>query len=203
MKRSMSCVAVLATALAGTPLARATADRVFAVGSNQYGQLGIGVDTWSPVPSLMTDAQKVAAGGYHSLALKTDGTVWAWGDNHRGSLGDGTTTSRSTPVQVPGLTGVAAIEAGYHSLALKTDGTVWAWGQARGHSCFILSDGTAEDQQDDKKMLVGLTFGKMGGYADTVSGRWGLNAYEKCTSQLEVSALLPYESHLDRIGLGS
>ena len=80
MKRIMSCVAVLATALAGTPHARATADRVFAAGSNGIGQLGIG-DTWSPGPSLMTDAQQVAAGSNHNVALKTDGTVWTWGYN--------------------------------------------------------------------------------------------------------------------------
>jgi alpha-tubulin suppressor-like RCC1 family protein len=63
------------------------------------------------------------------MALKSDGTVWAWGNNESGRLGDGTTTQRITPVQVSGLTGVIAIVAGgTHSLALKGDGTVWAWG---------------------------------------------------------------------------
>jgi uncharacterized repeat protein (TIGR01451 family) len=63
------------------------------------------------------------------LALKSDGTVWAWGDNDVGQLGDGTTTSRMTPTQVGGLAGVTAIAAGdLHSLAVKGDGTVWAWG---------------------------------------------------------------------------
>lgn len=71
----------------------------------------------------------VAAGGVHSLALKDDGTVWAWGFNDTGQLGDGTTTDRNTPVQVSALSDIAAIAAGYdHSLALKSDGTVWAWG---------------------------------------------------------------------------
>ena len=72
----------------------------------------------------------IAAGDEHSMALKSDGTVWTWGWNHDGQLGDGTTTRRSTPVKVLGLTGVTAISAGgYHSVALKSDGTVWAWGQ--------------------------------------------------------------------------
>ena len=71
----------------------------------------------------------VAAGNWHSLAVKSDGTVWAWGTNSVGELGDGTTTSCDTPVQVSGLSGVVAVAGGsYHNLALKSDGTVWAWG---------------------------------------------------------------------------
>ncbi|MBM4165221.1 MAG: hypothetical protein FJ222_12395, partial [Lentisphaerae bacterium] len=72
-----------------------------------------------------------ASGNYYtySLALKSDGTVWAWGDNTYGQLGDGTTTRRLTPVRVSGLSGVAAIDAGnYSAMALKTNGTVWDWG---------------------------------------------------------------------------
>ncbi|MBK7282970.1 MAG: hypothetical protein IPI09_20595 [Burkholderiales bacterium] len=66
---------------------------------------------------------------YHSLALKSDGTVVAWGNNLQGQLGDGTTTNRTSPVAVTGLTAVAAIAAaGYQSIALKSDGTVVAWG---------------------------------------------------------------------------
>jgi len=77
----------------------------------------------------LPDVAAVAAGYHHSLAVGTDGTVWAWGFNHRGQLGDGTTTDRSSPVQVPGLTGIIAVSAGKsHSLALRGDGTVWAWG---------------------------------------------------------------------------
>jgi hypothetical protein len=71
----------------------------------------------------------VAAGECHSLALKSDGTVRAWGYNYSGELGDGTTTTRYVPVMVSGLSGVVAVAAGYcHSLALKSDGTVRAWG---------------------------------------------------------------------------
>ena len=72
----------------------------------------------------------IAAGEGHSMALKSDGTVWTWGWNRDGQLGDGTTTRRSTPARVKGLTGVTAISAGsYHTVALKDDGTVWTWGQ--------------------------------------------------------------------------
>src|SRR6266568_3249689 len=82
-----------------------------------------------------TSSGSIAAGGAHSLALKSDGTVWAWGNNGNGQLGDNTTTERHAPVEVVGsggsgnLTGITAIAAGgAHSLALKSDGTVWAWG---------------------------------------------------------------------------
>jgi hypothetical protein len=63
------------------------------------------------------------------LALKSDGTVWAWGSGQYGQLGDGNFSGMATPVQVSALTTVTAIAGGdYHSLALKSDGTVWAWG---------------------------------------------------------------------------
>jgi alpha-tubulin suppressor-like RCC1 family protein len=80
----------------------------------------------TPVSGLSSsDVKSVSAGHYHSLALKNDGTVWAWGDNQHGELGNGTTTTTGcqcidAPVQVPNLSGVSAISAGYgHSLALK------------------------------------------------------------------------------------
>jgi|GEM_PF-4765617 len=71
----------------------------------------------------------VAAGGRHSFVLKSDGTVWGWGYNASGQLGDGTTTTRTTPVKINGLTNVVAVSAGdTYSVALKGDGTVWTWG---------------------------------------------------------------------------
>ncbi|HEX3047616.1 MAG TPA: carbohydrate binding domain-containing protein, partial [Bacillota bacterium] len=85
--------------------------------------------TATPTPTPEPIIPMVAAGAVHSLALKCDGTVWAWGYNGNGQFGDGTYQSSSTPVQVYGLTNVKRIAAGGGlSLALKTDGTVWAWG---------------------------------------------------------------------------
>lgn len=71
----------------------------------------------------------VEAGFYHAIALKDDGTVWAWGRNESGQLGDGTYTNRNYPVQVGGLSGIKAVDAGSaYTVALKNDGTVWSWG---------------------------------------------------------------------------
>ncbi|MDQ0059947.1 RCC1 domain-containing protein [Paenibacillus harenae] len=79
--------------------------------------------------SLNSGVTMVAGGTDHTLDLKQDGTVWAWGNNEYGQLGDGTTIDRYTPVQVQGLDSVVAISAGSgFSMALKSDGTVWAWG---------------------------------------------------------------------------
>ena len=77
----------------------------------------------------LTNITAIAAGGQFSLALRADGTVWAWGLNSNGQLGDVTTTNRNTPLQVAGLAGVTAIAAGEeHALALLGSGGVVAWG---------------------------------------------------------------------------
>jgi len=122
---------------------------VWAWGQNNYGQLGDGTmnnERRTPVQvSNLTDVVAIAAGDNHSLALKSDGTVWAWGRNDFGQLGDGTSSNRSTPVQVSNLTGVVAIAAGYyHSLALKSNGTVLAWGD---NDYGQLGDGTNSDRR--------------------------------------------------------
>jgi len=116
---------------------------VWAWGFNRDGQVGNGTTTIeisTPVqvkdsndPSgFLSGVQAIDAGSSHSLALKDDGTVWAWGYNGNGQLGNGTTIDSSTPVEVGNLEGVEAITAHYsHSLALKDDGTVWAWGSNR------------------------------------------------------------------------
>jgi len=82
----------------------------------------------------------LAAGLEYSLAVAADGTVWAWGNNSGGQLGDGTTTWGFAPVQVKGMNDVIAIASGFgHTLALRSDGTVWAWGRNRDGQ---LGDGT-------------------------------------------------------------
>ncbi|MGX4585321.1 RCC1 domain-containing protein [Paenibacillus chitinolyticus] len=99
----------------------------------------------SSLASAATVTPDVAPGTSFSLALKADGTVWAWGINTSGQLGDGTTTKRPLPQQVLGLDNVVKISAGgSHALALKSDGTVWAWGDNGGG---VLGDGTTVDRK--------------------------------------------------------
>jgi hypothetical protein len=89
--------------------------------------------------------------------LKNDGTVWAWGYNNYGQLGNGTYSNSNVPVQVSGLTGVTAIAWGWwHSLALKNDGTVWAWGYNKQGQ---LGDGTKTDSNVPVQVsgLTGVT----------------------------------------------
>lgn len=123
---------------------------VWAWGERTGGGVGDGIVSASSIstgpPSTpvagITNAAAIAAGGGHVLVLKADGTVWAWGGNAVGEIGDGsagggsvTSNPRSRPFQVPGLSGVTAIAAGLlSSAALKSDGTVWAWGMATGTS---------------------------------------------------------------------
>lgn|GEM_PF-3669829 len=114
-----------------------TEGKVLAWGDNEYGQLGDGTTTNHSAPVTVTGLSNIISvdgGGSEtacdSIALKTDGTVWAWGSNEYGQLGNDSDTDHLTPVQVSGLSDIIAIAAGdYHNLALKNDGTVWAWGR--------------------------------------------------------------------------
>ncbi len=80
---------------------------------------------------IMDGVQAIAAGMNHALTLKADGSLWAWGSNSCGQLGDGFTVNRDAPWRV--MNGVSAISAGMqHSLALKPDGSLWVWGDGSG-----------------------------------------------------------------------
>jgi uncharacterized protein (TIGR03437 family) len=127
--------ALLCCLLSAPVVALAQPPNVRAWGYNYDGELGNGVDAQTasrnvPVQvSNLTGMTAIGAGASHSLALNSNGTVWAWGDNEYGQLGNGASGNSDLPVQVSGLTGVTAIAAGwYHSLALLKNGTVWAWG---------------------------------------------------------------------------
>jgi len=162
---------ILAIAAGGqTSLALRADGTVWSWGVNNKGQLGNNVATKYSAPPLQVKAQlgdlsgmkAIAGGSAHCLALKADGTVWAWGWNSNGQLGDGSTSDRSTAAAVKGgkklgtfLKNVKAIAAGGtatilqpsggHTLALVAQGEVFGWGwnvKGRARQCRADFDGT-------------------------------------------------------------
>ena len=118
--------------------------QVVAWGDNAFGEIGDGTTTDRDRPTavvgLPSDVVSVTTGHYHSLALTSDGRVFAWGRNSVGQLGDGTVTKRLTPVLLGGLPTIQQVVGGRDfSAALAVDGTVWAWGSNALGEC---GDGT-------------------------------------------------------------
>jgi alpha-tubulin suppressor-like RCC1 family protein len=118
------CAHVLALKADGT---------VLSWGNDDFGQVGNDASrTHSVAPTLVpgvTHVVAVAAGCYHSLVLKADGTMLSWGQNDKGQLGAGGIGGHALPIAVSGASGVVRIAAGWdHSLAVKSDGTLLSWG---------------------------------------------------------------------------
>ena len=125
----------------GTPLATKTDGTLWAWGYAHWGKMGTGLggtnNRSSPVQIPGTTwargHQKLSAGDNHAGCIKTDGTLWTWGRNKEGQLGQNdtipTNTGLSSPKQVPGTTWKALYCLSYGSAAIKTDGTLWMWGR--------------------------------------------------------------------------
>jgi alpha-tubulin suppressor-like RCC1 family protein len=137
----------------------------------------------------ITGFTRVETNGNHSCATKSDATVWCWGLNSSGQLGDGTTTNRSRPVQVLDLADVVSVDTGYdYACALKSDATVWCWG---GNGNSSLGDGTTTNRSRPVQVkdstglsyLTGVTQVSTGsGHACAVKSNgsawcWGWNHY--------------------------
>ena len=108
---------------------------LWAWGYNYYGQLGDGTTDSKNIPTQEATASitwfSVSAGVRHTVAIKSDGTLWSWGQNYYGQLGDGTTTDKNIPIQEATASNTwSHVSVGSpHTVAIKNDGTLWVWGE--------------------------------------------------------------------------
>ncbi|MBK8092833.1 MAG: cadherin-like beta sandwich domain-containing protein [Verrucomicrobiaceae bacterium] len=186
-------------------MAIASDGSLWGFGSNTAGQLGNGTTTASNSPVQIgtdTDWAVVSASSNNltntsdfTLAVKTDGSLWAWGDNSYGQFGNGTTTGSLTPVRIGTENDWATVfdTAGGHSLASKTNQTLWAWGlNSSGQIGNNTSTNVLNPVQvlSDVKIAVGGTFYSMALKWDGSLYTWGSGS----SGQLGVSGsrLSPY-----------
>ena len=195
-------------------VALATDGTVWAWGANGNGELGDGTTvTQRSLPvqvSGLTGVVAIAVGDSHSLALKADGSVWAWGLNSSGQLGDGTSgNSRRSPVQVP-ISGITAIAAGdYHSLAVKSDGSAWAWGY---NGTGQLGNGTVIERTTPVAVsgltgavgVAGGSFHSVAFQSDGTAWAWGYNQQGQLGDTTSTQRLMPVQvSGLTNVEAGS
>ena len=177
-----------------TGLAANTTYFVRAYSTSEAGTAYGNVESFTTQPAFEPfTAVAISAGWKHSLALRADGTLWAWGSNEYGQLGDGTNVDKAAPVQIG--SGYAVIAAGgAHSLGIKTDGTLWEWGD----------NNTTPEQ-------VGSGFGTIAAgrdhslalRTDGVLWTWGNNAYGQLGDGTFVVKAKPAELEPGYVAIGA
>ena len=169
-------------------LAIKTDGSLWAWGENLFGQLGDGTNGYytsknSPVHiGSATSWASISAGGFHSLAIKTDGSLWAWGFNYHGELGDGTTTDTNSPVQIGTETNWASINAAEtHSFAIKNDGSLWAWGNnfsgELGDGTYIETHSPVQIGTETNWASISSVIHSLAIKTDRSLWAWGYNVY--------------------------
>ncbi len=158
--------------IAGTPAAAG----VFSVTVSATNSAGTGEMEFSLV--VVDTVQRIAAGDSHSLMVRGDGTLWGTGWNFSGELGDGTTSTRSTPIKVASDV-LSAATGTQHSVYLKSDGTVWGMGH-NGYG--QLGDGTQISRKLPVQVATGATAVAVGYYHSLFlkadGTLWGMGANE-------------------------
>lgn len=206
---------------------------VWAWGYNYHGELGNGTKTGNTANATpgqvmtaaatpLTGISVVRGGFWHTLALKSDGTVWAWGNNDYGQLGNGSVTSSYGGVayaaQVTGLSNVVAIAAGHwHSVAVKSDGSVWTWGLNNtswdANRNGQLGDGTTTTRLTPVRVLGVGGVGYLSGVVKAAAGAsftlalksdgtvfgWGTNLEGELGNGNKTTSLTPVQSGVSNI----
>lgn len=169
------------------------AGSLYTWGSNSMGEIGDGTTVRKVIPTLIPTGTaykwaSVGCGAYHTMAVQTDGTLWAWGYNINGQLGLGDSTNRNVPVQVGTLTTWKYVKGGaLHTVALKTDGTLWSWGS---NVYGQLGSGQVSGGNSSTDTAIPVQVGTLTTWASIASGQnhviatqtngtlwsWGLNA---------------------------
>jgi len=153
--------------------------KVMAIGTGNYSNSQLS----NYIRATTITAKKINAGNNHSLIIDLSGNLWAWGNNSYGQLGDGTTTRRTSPVQIKSGTKFNVISGGNsHSLAIDESDNLWAWGN---NSYGQLGDGTNTSENTPFQIKAGTKFTTVaGGYGyslaiDSSGGlwAWGYNIY--------------------------
>ena len=186
---------------------------LWAWGDNRNGQLGLDLIANASVPKQVGTGFAVVAIGElnffirssYTVAIKSDGSLWSWGGNHYGQLGDNTTEDSSTPKQIG--TGFSSVTAGdFHALAIKSDGSLWAWGH---NGSGRLGDGTETDSLIPKQIgtdFIAVSAGSTHTVAIKVDGSlwaWGANALGQFGDGTNAGSLFPKQIGIGFSGLAA
>jgi alpha-tubulin suppressor-like RCC1 family protein len=176
---------------------------LWASGRNNFGQLGdnslVDKHVFVPIAAAVTDWSDVAAGYYHSAAIRKDGSLWAWGRNNSGQVGDGTAVDKQVPTQ-EALADMdwKKVSTGYnHTVAIKTDGTLFAWGY---NNYAVIGDGTRANHNtptqeasaaEDWVEVDGGNYHTVAIKSDGTLWGWGYNNYGQLTDGLNAWRYAP------------
>jgi alpha-tubulin suppressor-like RCC1 family protein len=194
-------------------LAIKTNGTLYSWGRNQYGQLGDGnasiLNTLIPTQVGLDNAwSNIAAGLSHSVGSKTDGSLWTWGYNLTGQLGDGTTVDKPNPTNISAVSGCEIVSKGQqHTIIKKSDGSFWSWGS---NSVGQLGDGT-----NTQRLIPTSVFGSSTNWiavssrvSHTVGIRtdgsiwsWGSNAFGQLGTGLGPSLNVPTKVTCPTLGV--